>query len=98
MMINIPESQVVDIEAVLSRKNSYGNVSSEIEVLRSRMLAAKVIERLGLLNHPEFNPSLRKPEFSETPGSQALGTSQLEKSGEGGPGARNSTCTAASSN
>ncbi len=64
MMINIPESRVVDIEAVLARKNSYGDVASEIEVLRSRMLAAKVIERLGLLNHPDFNPSLRTPEKS----------------------------------
>ncbi len=33
-------------------------------MLRSRVLAAKVIERLDLLNHPEFNPSLREPEES----------------------------------
>jgi succinoglycan biosynthesis transport protein ExoP len=64
MLINLPQSQVVDIETVLSRSNSYDDVSSEIEVLRSRVLAAKVIERLGLLNNPEFNPSLRKPEKS----------------------------------
>ena len=64
MLINLPQSQVVDIETVLSRSNSYNDVSSEIEVLRSRVLAAKVIERLGLLNNPEFNPALRKPEKS----------------------------------
>jgi capsular exopolysaccharide synthesis family protein len=64
MMINVPDPQVVDIETVLSAKNSYGDVSTEIEVLRSRMLAAKVIERLGLLNDPEFNPWLREPEES----------------------------------
>ena len=64
MLIGIPESQVVDIDAVLRRSNSYGDVASEIEVLRSRVLAAKVIERLDLLNDPEFNPSLRVPETS----------------------------------
>jgi len=64
MLIGIPESRVVDIETVLSRSNSYGDVNSEIEVLRSRVLAAKVIDRLGLLNDPEFNPSLRAPEES----------------------------------
>ena len=64
MVIGLPESQVVNIQEVLSRGNSLGDVASEIEVLRSRVLAAKVIERLDLLNHPEFNPSLREPETS----------------------------------
>ncbi|MFC1694702.1 GumC family protein [Pseudomonadota bacterium] len=64
MVIGLPESQVVNIQEVLSRGNSLSDVASEIEVLRSRVLAAKVIERLGLLNNPEFNPSLRTPEKS----------------------------------
>jgi len=64
MVIGLPESQVVNIQEVLSRGNSLGDVASEIEVLRSRVLAAKVIERLDLLNDPEFNPSLREPETS----------------------------------
>ena len=64
MLIGVPESQVVDIETVLSGSNSYGEVTSEIEVLRSRVLAAKVIKRLNLLNDPEFNPSLAEPEES----------------------------------
>lgn len=64
MVIGLPESQVVNIQEVLSRGNSLGDVASEIEVLRSRVLAARVIERLGLLNDPEFNPSLRVPEKS----------------------------------
>jgi len=34
-------------------------ILSEAEVLKSRTLAAKVIERLDLLNDPEFNPRLR---------------------------------------
>ena len=64
MLIGIPQQQVVDIESVLSRSNSFGDVNSEIEVLKSRVLAARVVERLDLVNDPEFNPSLRKPEKS----------------------------------
>jgi succinoglycan biosynthesis transport protein ExoP len=62
MVIGLPESQVVDIQEVLSRSKSLGDVASEIEVLRSRVLAIRVVERLDLLNYPEFNPSLRVPE------------------------------------
>ena len=64
MLIGIPQQQVVDIESVLSRSNSFGDVNSEIEVLKSRVLAARVVERLDLVNDPEFNPWLRKPEKS----------------------------------
>jgi capsular exopolysaccharide synthesis family protein len=64
MIIGLPESQVVDIEQVLSRSTWGNNVAGEVEVLSSRSLAAKVIQRLGLLNDPEFNPRLRVPEES----------------------------------
>jgi len=64
MIIGVPESQVMDFKAVLSRSNSFGDVHSEIEVLRSRGLAAKVIERLNLLSDAEFNPALREAEKS----------------------------------
>ncbi len=58
LMVNMPETQIVDIEQVLSR-DSYGNQAiAEVEVLRSRGLAAKVINKLHLLNYEEFNPSL----------------------------------------
>ncbi len=67
LLINIPEAQVVDIEQVLSRTRSYGYNNqgvAEVEVLRSRGLAAKVINKLHLLNYEEFNPSLHVPEES----------------------------------
>ncbi len=67
LLINIPEAQVVDIEQVLSRNRSYGynnQATGEVEVLRSRGLAAKVIGKLQLLNYEEFNPSLHVPEKS----------------------------------
>ena len=61
LIIGLPESQVVDIQQVLTRNN---DVAGEIEVLRSRGLAEKVIDRLKLLNHPEFNPDLLEVEES----------------------------------
>ena len=64
MIVGLPEDQVVDIESVLGRKANANDVIGEIEVLQSRSLAAKVIERLNLVNHPEFNPGLREPEES----------------------------------
>jgi len=39
-------------------------ILSEAEILKSRTLAAKVIERLDLMNDPEFNPRLRIDEGS----------------------------------
>jgi len=61
LMIGMPENRVVNIESVVDPRN---DAESEIEVLRSRVLAQKMVERLGLLNYPEFNPSLRTPEKS----------------------------------
>jgi capsular exopolysaccharide synthesis family protein len=59
LMVGLPEARVVNIESVM---DPYSDTQSEIEVLRSKVLAAKVVERLGLVNYPEFNPSLREPE------------------------------------
>ena len=64
MVVGIPEHPVVDIESVVRRDSSWQAAYSEMEVRRSRGLAAKVIERLNLGNHPEVNPSLREPEES----------------------------------
>ncbi len=62
LMVGVPEARVVDIEQVLSRR-FYGNeAEGEIELLRSRRLAEQVVNRLNLLSHAEFNPSLRVPE------------------------------------
>jgi uncharacterized protein involved in exopolysaccharide biosynthesis len=64
MLVGLPESRVVDIEEVLRSPANTGDAAEQVEVLRSRELAAKVIERLNLLNHPEFNPALGEPEES----------------------------------
>lgn len=56
------EEQVVDLKSVISGLSGDTLVlNSEVEVLRSRSLMEKVVTHLGLLEDPEFNPTLREP-------------------------------------
>lgn len=53
-------AKVVDIERVLGAlRSDRATISSEVEVLSSRSLAEKVVDRLGLVDRPEFNRHLR---------------------------------------
>ncbi|WP_375547541.1 polysaccharide biosynthesis tyrosine autokinase [Oceanicaulis alexandrii] len=62
VVLNVRQSQVVDIEAVLSgMPPDSAMVDTEVEVLRSRSLASTVVERLDLVNVPEFNEALQEP-------------------------------------
>jgi capsular exopolysaccharide synthesis family protein len=62
LIVGSQQTNVVDIETVLSRDVWGDALRGEIEILRSRRLAGKVVERLGLVNYEEFNPSLRQVE------------------------------------
>ena len=64
LMVGVPEQRVVDIEQVLSGNYQSDSSVAEVEVLRSRGLAGKVIDKLQLLNYEEFNPALRVPQES----------------------------------
>lgn len=61
--LNDQQAQVVDIQSVVS---GFGGdtsaVNTEAEVLKSRILAETVVERLGLMENPEFNPALESGE------------------------------------
>ncbi len=60
VMIEPRETQVVDIEAVMSGlPRDFATIQSEVEVIRSRGLADRVIRKLKLLEDPEFNSDLR---------------------------------------
>lgn len=60
VMIDPRESQVLDIQAVLSGMPAdQETIESEIEVLMSRRLAERVIQKLALYRSPEFNARLR---------------------------------------
>ncbi|WP_396593037.1 GumC family protein [Brevundimonas sp. R86498] len=62
LMINTRESTVVDATAVLSGlSGDTGVVDTEIEILKSRQLAERVVDTLNLEDDPEFNPALSPP-------------------------------------
>ena len=62
IMIEPRETRVVDVEAVVSGlPQDLATILSEIEVIKSRGLAKRVIRQLGLLEDPEFNEHLRPP-------------------------------------
>ncbi|MCR9267848.1 MAG: GumC family protein, partial [Alphaproteobacteria bacterium] len=62
--IEVRQSQVMDFEAVMSGlPPDSAAVDTEVEILRSRQLASAVVDRLGLVNYPEFNARLREPGF-----------------------------------
>ncbi len=64
VMIEPRQSQVVDLEAVIEGLPAGSEtITSEVEVIRSRGLAEKVITRLGLSREPEFNADLRPPSW-----------------------------------
>lgn len=64
LLIGINAAKVVDIEEVMSG-NLKGDaaVIGEMEVIKSRELAHKIIDSLHLEQYKEFNPELRTPGF-----------------------------------
>ena len=66
-MIDTRSNQTVDMEAVLSGLSAdAATIISEVEILTSRSLIARVVAALGLRDIPEFNAALRpKGYFSE---------------------------------
>jgi polysaccharide biosynthesis transport protein len=62
VMINDRHTQVVDVEAVVSRlAGDAETIESETEVIKSRGIAAKTVDTLHLQESPEFNSALRPP-------------------------------------
>lgn len=55
------ESTVVDFESVLSGGTGGSEeVNTQVEVIRSRNLITKLVDQLGLIDDPEFNPEIRE--------------------------------------
>lgn len=56
------QEQVVDIESVITGLGGDQlTINTEVEVLKSRGLARKLVEQLALIEDPEFNHRLRTP-------------------------------------
>lgn len=64
ILVGASKAKVVNVEEVLSGNLSTDSaVKSETEVLTSKGLARKVINKLGLLQLEEFNPGLKEKTF-----------------------------------
>ena len=61
VMLESRKEQVLDLESVMTGlSGDQASINTEIEVIRSRGLAEKLVHKLDLTNDPEFNPDLRK--------------------------------------
>lgn len=62
VIVNTRDSRVIDIGAVISGMPAdTAFLDTEVEILRSRALATKVVRRLDLMEDPDFNITLREP-------------------------------------
>ncbi|MCP3881660.1 MAG: polysaccharide biosynthesis tyrosine autokinase, partial [Sulfitobacter sp.] len=62
VVLDTKEDSIVDLQAVVGGfSGDSTEVNTEVEVLRSRGLAGKVVDRLNLIDDPEFNGELREP-------------------------------------
>lgn len=65
VLLGVPKQHVVDVEEVLQGiRTDRSTMESEVKVLRSRSLVAKVVDKLGLVEEPAYNPRLRPPRRS----------------------------------
>ncbi|PKP72270.1 MAG: capsular biosynthesis protein [Alphaproteobacteria bacterium HGW-Alphaproteobacteria-5] len=62
VLLDRQKMQVVDMQAVMSGLSpDSATVDSEVEILRSRALAGRVVAEFDLTKDPEFNSSLQSP-------------------------------------
>ncbi len=62
VIIDVRETNVVDFGSVFSGlAPDSAVVDTEVEIIRSRSLAEKIVRKLNLVESPEFNPTLREP-------------------------------------
>ncbi|MFN3213532.1 MAG: GumC family protein [Henriciella sp.] len=61
VIIDVRETNVVDVGSVLSGlAPDAAVVDTEVEIIRSRTLAEKIVQKLNLVESPEFNSRLRE--------------------------------------
>jgi succinoglycan biosynthesis transport protein ExoP len=63
LLLDSRKTNIIDLQAVMGGlQPEAAAIRSEVDVLRSRQLIAKVIEKLGLAGNPDFNTALRDEE------------------------------------
>ena len=68
LTLDLRKSRVVDIEEVLSGISADASViGTELDIIRSSSLLARVVDELDLHRYPEFNPGLLEKENEEGP-------------------------------
>ena len=56
------DSQVTDLASVMTGlSGDQATINTEVEVIRSRVLAGQLVDQLDLIKDPEFNGALKKP-------------------------------------
>ena len=62
VVVEPPRTNVIDIESVApGLSTDWFTQETQAAIIGSRVLAEKAVDRLGLVNHPLFNASLRPP-------------------------------------
>lgn len=62
VILETQQANIVDLESVMGGfSGDMASVNSEVEILRSRSLMGKVVDRLNLTEDPAFNSALRPP-------------------------------------
>lgn len=71
VILETKQDQIVDLQSVVGGlSGDTSEVNSEVQVLRSRGLMGKVVDRLDLTRDPEFNGSLQAPSLIDNTKSQ----------------------------
>jgi succinoglycan biosynthesis transport protein ExoP len=66
MSLQVRNEAVITIDSVLSGGNpDQSSINTQMEVLRSRELLGRLVDRLGLTGDPEFNPALADPDLQQ---------------------------------
>ena len=62
LVIESPQTNIIDIESVTpGLSNDWFTQETQAAILGSRVLAEKVVDRLGLVNEPAYNYTLQTP-------------------------------------
>ena len=86
LTLEMRTNQVVDIESVMSGVSTEtAALNTETEIILSRRVLGKVVDELGLVDDPEFNPELREPSGLSQVIGAVKGMLAAEDSTTGGP-------------
>ena len=80
MLVEPRRTQVSDLQAISADPGNANLIRTQIDILRSPALARRVVEELGLVNHPGFQP---RPGLQRAPAPMATRSSACTPSRSG---------------